>query len=81
MCFSFTLIYRQWSHRLPKRARTEMDRSWNPAATGITTAHWKLNENIVFDKMLVTKKAREEKNKSMDIKLEMVFVPYQTMII
>lgn len=38
-----------------------MDRSWNPAATGITTAHWKLNENIVFDKMLVTKKAREEK--------------------
>ena len=53
-----------------------MDRSWNPATTGVTTAHWKLNENIVFDKMLVTKKAREEKNKSIDIKLEMVFVPY-----
>lgn len=53
-----------------------MDRSWNPATTGVTTAHWKLNGNIVFDKMQVTKKAREEKNKSIDIKLEMVFVPY-----
>ena len=31
--------------------------------------------------MLVTKKAREEKNKSIDIKLAMVLVPYQTMII
>ena len=58
-----------------------MDRSWNPATTRITAAHWELNENIVFDKMLVTKKAREEKNKSIDIKLELVFVPYQTMII
>lgn len=53
-----------------------MDRFWNLVVIGIIIVYWKLNENIVFDKMLVIKKVREGKNKFMDIKLELVFVFY-----